>query len=165
MPVDLTFEPLSTAKAAVTVIIGRQHNLAGMFEGATAVGSMNAALWRTMVEKGYGGLWGVGKAAAEPPALCVLSYVPAAAAKSVCLVGKGIVYDTGGLAIKSVAGMCGMKMDMGGAAALMGAFEAAVAIGTKDSLHCALCLAENAVGPGAFRATASSRSSPASPAR
>ena len=51
MPVDLTFEPLSTAKAAVTVIIGRQHNLAGMFEGATAVGSMNAALWRTMVEK------------------------------------------------------------------------------------------------------------------
>ncbi|KAH8051930.1 manganese ion binding protein [Aureococcus anophagefferens] len=119
MPVDLTFEPLSTAKAAVTVIIGRQHNLAGMFEGATAVGSMNAALWRTMVEKalgrdvtvdviaardqGYGGLWGVGKAAAEPPALCVLSYVPAAAAKSVCLVGKGIVYDTGGLADQMVA--------------------------------------------------------------
>ena len=35
----------------MTVIVGRQHNLAGMFEGATAVGSMNAALWRTMVEK------------------------------------------------------------------------------------------------------------------
>ena len=51
MPVDLTFEPRSTAKAAVTVFIGRQRNLAGMCEGATAVGGMDAALWRTMVEK------------------------------------------------------------------------------------------------------------------
>ena len=112
---------------------------------------MDVVAGEALRDKGYGGLWGVGKAAAEPPALCVLSYVPAAAAKSVCLVGKGIVYDTGGLAIKSVAGMCGMKMDMGGAAALMGAFEAAVAIGTDAIVHCCLCLAENAVGPGAFR--------------
>lgn len=34
----------------------------------------------------------------------------------IALVGKGIVYDTGGLAIKSKTGMCGMKSDMGGAA-------------------------------------------------
>jgi probable aminopeptidase NPEPL1 len=36
--------------------------------------------------------------------------------ESIALVGKGIVYDTGGLAIKSKTGMCGMKSDMGGAA-------------------------------------------------
>ena len=58
-------------------------------------------------DKGYGGLHGVGRAASEPPALCVLSHVPAheAVEKVVCLVGKGIVYDTGGLALKSTAGM------------------------------------------------------------
>jgi probable aminopeptidase NPEPL1 len=70
------------------------------------------------------------------------------------LVGKGIVYDTGGLALKPKEGMCGMKADMGGAAGLMGAFEAAVAIGTPVgpiALHCVLCLAENAIGPTAFR--------------
>jgi len=103
-------------------------------------------------DRGYGGLWGVGKAATEPPALCALSHVPPAPSKTVCLVGKGIVYDTGGLALKPKEGMCGMKADMGGAAALMGAFEAAVAIGTgSTALHCVLCLAENAIGPTAFR--------------
>lgn len=103
-------------------------------------------------DRGYGGLWGVGKAATEPPALCVLSHVKPSSSKTVCLVGKGIVYDTGGLALKPKEGMCGMKADMGGAAALLGAFEAAVAIGTGGTaLHCLLCLAENAIGPTAFR--------------
>ena len=52
-------------------------------------------------------------------------YPPCAlqAVKTVCLVGKGIVYDTGGLGLKGKDGMCGMKADMGGAAALLGAFE------------------------------------------
>ena len=38
---------------------------------------------------GFGGLWAVGKAAAEPPALVVLSYTPADATETVALVGKG----------------------------------------------------------------------------
>ncbi|EOD14999.1 hypothetical protein EMIHUDRAFT_246253 [Emiliania huxleyi CCMP1516] len=98
-------------------------------------------------ERGYGGLYGVGKAATEPPALCVLSHVPDGASKKVCLVGKGIVYDTGGLALKPKEGI-----PAAGAAGLLGAFEAAVSIGTGGTaLHCALCLAENAIGPTAFR--------------
>jgi len=104
--------------------------------------------------RGYGALYAVGKAATKPPALVVLSHAPAkrrAGAPSVCLVGKGIVYDTGGLALKSRDGMCGMKRDMGGAAGLLGAFEAAVEIGTPGPLTCILCLAENAVGPLALR--------------
>lgn len=105
-------------------------------------------------DKGYGALYGVGKAATKPPALVVLTHAPLkrkASSPSVCLVGKGIVYDTGGLAIKSRDGMCGMKRDMGGAAGLLGAFEAAVEIGAPGPLSCILCLAENAVGPLALR--------------
>ena len=41
-------------------------------------------------------------------------------------VGKGIVFDTGGLSIKSKTGMPGMKRDCGGAAAILGAFYVAV---------------------------------------
>ena len=105
---------------------------------------------------GYGFLYGVGKAAEEPPALVVLSYLPdggASATETVCLVGKGIVYDTGGLSLKSKEGMPGMKADCGGAAALLAAFEAAVEIGLPKgkALHLVLCLAENAIGPGAVR--------------
>jgi len=52
--------------------------------------------------------------------------------------------------LKSKDGMPGMKADCGGAAALLGAFEAAVQIGLRDglALHLVLCIAENAIGPG-----------------
>ena len=61
----------------------------------------------------------------DPPALVVLSHLPSpveATGETVCLVGKGIVYDTGGLSLKSKDGMPGMKSDCGGAAALLAAF-------------------------------------------
>lgn len=64
-----------------------------------------------------------GKAAVVPPALVVLSYKPAgpaAATDTIALVGKGIVYDTGGLSIKGKTAMPGMKRDCGGAAAILG---------------------------------------------
>lgn len=51
-------------------------------------------------EKGMGGIYGVGKAAVSPPALAILSHTPAGATETIAWVGKGIVYDTGGLSIK-----------------------------------------------------------------
>lgn len=46
------------------------------------------------------GIYGVGKAAVHPPALAVLSHTPEGATQTIAWVGKGIVYDTGGLSIK-----------------------------------------------------------------
>ena len=107
-------------------------------------------------DAGYGGLWGVGKAAEEPPALVVLTktFANGGGGSACALVGKGIVFDTGGLSIKATAGMCGMKMDCGGAAACLASFEATCALGGPAGfgvLHCVLCLAENAVGPASVR--------------
>ncbi|PIK53208.1 putative aminopeptidase NPEPL1-like [Apostichopus japonicus] len=101
--------------------------------------------------KGFGGIYGVGKAAVHPPALVVLSHKPPEATQSIAWVGKGIVYDTGGLCIKSKTSMPGMKRDCGGAAAVLGAFKAAVKTGFRENLYAVLCLAENAVGPHATR--------------
>jgi probable aminopeptidase NPEPL1 len=71
----------------------------------------------------------------------------------VALVGKGIMFDTGGLSIKPTSGMCGMKHDMAGAAAVLAAFSAAVEckLAPKTRLHAVLCVAENAVGPLSYR--------------
>ncbi|XP_030559025.1 probable aminopeptidase NPEPL1 isoform X3 [Drosophila novamexicana] len=102
-------------------------------------------------ERGFGGIYGVGKAAAVPPALVVLSHEPKGAQETIALVGKGIVYDTGGLSIKGKTAMPGMKRDCGGAAAILGAFYAAVKCGFRDNLHAVFCLAENSVGPNATR--------------
>ena len=49
------------------------------------------------------GIYGVGKAAVHQPALVVLSHTPSGAEETVSWVGKGIVYDTGGLSIKGKA--------------------------------------------------------------
>ncbi|XP_077808209.1 putative aminopeptidase NPEPL1 isoform X2 [Macaca mulatta] len=101
--------------------------------------------------RGFGGIYGVGKAALHPPALAVLSHTPDGATQTIAWVGKGIVYDTGGLSIKGKTTMPGMKRDCGGAAAVLGAFRAAIKQGFKDNLHAVLCLAENSVGPNATR--------------
>ncbi|KAL4655753.1 putative aminopeptidase NPEPL1 isoform X1 [Arapaima gigas] len=105
-------------------------------------------------QRGFGGIYGVGKAAEHPPALAVLSHTPEGATQTIAWVGKGIVYDTGGLSIKgkvSATTMPGMKRDCGGAAAILGAFKATIKQGFKDNLHAVFCLAENAIGPKATR--------------
>lgn len=106
-----------------------------------------------LAAKGYGGLHGVGKAANCPPRLIILEYDGSngKTVETVALVGKGIVYDTGGLSLKPKVGMCGMKHDMGGAGGLLGGFFAAVELGVAKKVVCILCLAENAIGPDAFR--------------
>ena len=101
--------------------------------------------------KGLGGIWGVGKGASDLPALVVLSYKPDQAVKSIALVGKGIIYDTGGLSIKGTGSMCEMKFDKGGACAILNSFGALVHSKSKHTIHAVLCLAENAVGPDSFR--------------
>jgi len=106
---------------------------------------------KELKDRGFGGIYGVGKAAAHPPALAVLKFEPAGAQKSIAWVGKGIVYDTGGLSMKTKLTMPGMKVDCGGAAAILGAFIVAVKSGFKDNLYALLCLAENSVGPAATR--------------
>ncbi|NUN15214.1 MAG: leucyl aminopeptidase family protein [Myxococcales bacterium] len=106
---------------------------------------------RALLDQGFGGLWGVGRAAIHPPALVVLSHEPQPGASSVVWVGKGIVYDTGGLSIKTKTGMVGMKGDMAGAAAVLAAFATAVRTGYAGNLYAVLCIAENAIGPDATR--------------
>lgn len=101
--------------------------------------------------KGFGGIYGVGKAAVHPPALVVLSHSPPGGTENMAWVGKGIVYDTGGLSIKTKTSMPGMKRDCGGAAAILGAFYVAVQAGFTQNLHAVFCLAENAVGPTATK--------------
>jgi leucyl aminopeptidase len=75
-----------------------------------------------------GGLLGVNKGSVEPPTFNILEWKPENAknSKPIVLVGKGVVYDTGGYNIK-VAQMAKMKSDMGGGAAVCGTLAAVAA--------------------------------------
>jgi leucyl aminopeptidase len=72
---------------------------------------------------GMGGVIGVSQGSARPPRFIILEY-GSQSKKPVVLVGKGVTFDTGGISIKPAASMSEMKMDMSGAAAVIGTFEA-----------------------------------------
>jgi len=74
-----------------------------------------------------GGLLAVNKGSIDPPTFTVMEWKPKKAKnkKPIILVGKGVVYDTGGLSLKPTANsMDFMKCDMGGAAAVIGGMYA-----------------------------------------
>jgi len=73
-----------------------------------------------------GGLLAVNRGSQDPPQFCILEWRSAAArnVKPIVLIGKGVVFDTGGLSLKPTEGMDYMKCDMGGAAAVAGTLAA-----------------------------------------
>ena len=105
---------------------------------------------RVKAEK-LGGLLGVNRGSSLPPRFLVLRYEPAKAKATLALVGKGITFDSGGLSIKTSDGMIGMKGDMGGAAAVLGAFRALAQLGSNVRLLGFVPLTDNMTGPDATR--------------
>lgn len=72
------------------------------------------------------GLLAVNRGSIDPPSFTVMEWKPSDAKnkKPIVLVGKGIVYDTGGLSLKPTSAMLGMKSDMAGAATVGGVMYA-----------------------------------------
>ncbi|MCC7381398.1 MAG: leucyl aminopeptidase family protein [Deltaproteobacteria bacterium] len=105
-----------------------------------------------LVEEKLGGVYSVGKAAQAAPRVLIASYKPPKAkGPHIALVGKGITFDTGGLHLKARGMMETMKSDMGGAAAVLGAFKTLVGERTPRRISLVLCIAENAIGPGSYK--------------
>ena len=100
---------------------------------------------------GFGGHLTVGGGSARGPRLVTLRYTPAKAKRHVAFVGKGITFDSGGLAIKPATSMGTMKCDMAGAAAVASAVFAIAELGLPVEITAYLCLAENMLGSGACR--------------
>jgi leucyl aminopeptidase len=78
-----------------------------------------------LIAQGFGGIVGVGKGSANPPRFIVIEHGSQhkGSTPTICLVGKGITFDTGGISIKPADSMELMKMDMGGAAAVLGTMQ------------------------------------------
>lgn len=75
-------------------------------------------------ELGMGGILAVNKGSFEEPRLITIKYQATPTWENVIgFVGKGVTYDTGGYSLKPREGMVGMKGDMGGAAAVLGAMQ------------------------------------------
>jgi len=97
---------------------------------------------------GCGGLLGVNAGSVEPPRMVKLTYAPRGAAGNriphLTLVGKGIMYDSGGISLKPSDAMhLAMKMDMSGAAAVLAAMSALSDLGCKAKVTGYLMCTDN----------------------
>ncbi len=103
-----------------------------------------------LLEKGFPMVHAVGRASSRAPRLVDLHWGEAERPK-VTLVGKGVIFDTGGLNIKPSGGMGLMKKDMGGAANVLGLASMIMAAKLPVRLRVIIPAVENAISGGAFR--------------
>ena len=97
---------------------------------------------------GFQGLYGIGGSSEFPPCLMILRYKGNLESPD-CFgfVGKGVTCDTGGYCLKKAKSMAGIKGDMAGAAAVVGAIHAAAKQNLKVNIVGVLPLCENRISP------------------
>jgi len=104
---------------------------------------------KALKKEGFNGLLTVGAGSLHPPRLIVLSYKPKkpAGKNHLCIVGKGITFDTGGICLKDGPEMWEMKSDMAGGAAAIHCLEAAARLEVPIPITAIIPAAENMIGP------------------
>ena len=109
---------------------------------------------RELKKLGAGAFLAVAQGNADDSAAIVrLRYRPAKAKNEnlLSLVGKGIVFDTGGTNLKPFTSMLDMHIDMGGSAVAVGTLLALTRIGVAQPIDCWLAITENRTGPTAYK--------------
>ena len=128
--------PAELAEAAVT--LARRHKA-----------KVSVTTGAALLKKNYPAIHAVGRASARAPRLIDLRW--GATGPRVTLVGKGVCFDSGGLDLKSAAGMKLMKKDMGGAAHTLGLASMIMAARLPLRLRVLVPAVENSVSGDAFR--------------
>lgn len=94
----------------------------------------------------------VGRGSENPQRLVIVKYnCEDTTKKRIGLVGKGVVFDTGGVCLKGSVSMYEMHGDMGGAAAVFTALKVLIAKNVKEPIIAAIPIVENSISGNAFR--------------
>ena len=112
--------------------------------------NVDAVVGDALIEKNFPLIHAVGRASPRAPRLIDLTWGRPDAVK-ITAIGKGICFDTGGLDIKTAAGMLLMKKDMGGAAAALAFAHMVMSAKLDVRLRVLIPAAENAISGSAFR--------------
>jgi leucyl aminopeptidase len=97
-----------------------------------------------LADMGCGGILGVNAGSEEPPRVVKLTWTPKDAKGKVVLVGKGVMYDSGGISLKPSDAMhAAMKMDMSGAAAVLATMGALKGLKCKTAVTAYLMCTDN----------------------
>jgi len=161
LPEDIDGADLTRIAEGVTLardLINTPANDMGpaeLADAASALAQRHGAIFRAIVgdellKQNFPLIHAVGHASPRAPRLIDVTWGDPAAPK-ITLVGKGVCFDTGGLDIKSDAGMLNMKKDMGGAACMLAAAHMIMDAKLKVRLRILIPAVENAISGNAFR--------------
>jgi len=105
-----------------------------------------------LLQGGFGGLSAVSAGSDREAYLIHLTYRPEGTAREkIALVGKGITFDSGGYNLKPTPGILGMKMDMAGAATVLGVFDILGTLRPDVEVHGYVATCENLVNGHAYK--------------
>src|SRR5262245_50802065 len=144
---DLINEPAAgvtpAAIAADAQAIAKKH------KGTLTVTVLDA---KKCAELGMGLFLAVGQGSDQEPRFIHITYKPKKKAKkTVCFIGKGITFDSGGYSLKPSQSMEDMKADMSGAAAVISGMDAIATIGSEYEVHAVAACCENLVSGRAYK--------------
>lgn len=120
---------------------------------AKQYGLKSKVLGRRECERlGMGMFLAVAQGSVQEPKLIHLTYTPKSRRKgTIVLIGKGVMFDSGGYSLKPAAAMEDMKVDMSGAAAVIAAMGAIAELSSKYEVHAIAACCENLVSGAAFK--------------
>ena len=104
---------------------------------------------KDMQKLNMGGILAVNKGSDSPPKFIVLDYNNGK--DTICFVGKGITFDSGGISLKPSQDMDEMKFDMSGGAVVLGIIQAAARLGLKLRIIGIIPATENLPGGSAYK--------------
>lgn len=105
-----------------------------------------------LIEMGAGGILAVNKGSLEDARIVKINYNGnSSSSNKYTLVGKGLIFDTGGYSLKPSASIQSMKSDMGGAATCASVFEAVVALKLNINLELVIPITDNLINEKAYR--------------
>ncbi len=128
----------------------------GLADACVALGELGVdvtVLDKKEIEKiGMGGLLAVNRGSTNPPHFVIMEWKGGAEDEQpIVLVGKGITFDSGGISLKPGAGMGDMKMDMGGAAAVVGAMKGIASLKVARNVVALVPTTENMPSGSAYK--------------
>lgn len=104
-----------------------------------------------LAQAGAGGILAIGRGSAQRPVLVEMVHEGDGGPVDLCLVGKGVTYDSGGLSLKDPSGLMYMQLDMAGAATVAHAMSFLASVAPSLHVRAFLPLVENMPGPDAAR--------------
>lgn len=133
---NLANEPPNVLRPAVLAEFVKQH-----FHDT----SVEVTVWdeERLVEEQMMGLLAVGKGSENKPRFIEIRYQTDSELPLVALVGKGLTFDSGGISLKSGRDISDMRMDMAGAAAVVGALDALIRLRADCNVVGLIAAAEN----------------------